>query len=112
MLHNCPQCFGTGTAPRTLIGDYWSYIDFNPNFRLSGEYGSSENPGGTRDMIVIVGAPLLRDQWLVIHVDTKEVFKIVDVQPQIVAMQGIVVTQLASVTKLPIGSVEYKLVGL
>ena len=110
VLANCPVCHGTGTSPRNYIGEFWNLIDFGPKYDAATEFGNTENPGGAKDSITVLGAPLLRDQWIIVIVDTKEVFKIIDVHPQLVAMQGIVVTQIASCSKISEGSPEYSVV--
>lgn len=110
VLKNCPVCGGTGTTPRQFVGEYWNLVDLAPKYRVPTEFGNTENPGGIKDTFTVLGAPLLRDQWLIVTVDTKEVFEINDVMPQIVAMQGIVVTQVASCSRMPKGSVEYNVI--
>lgn len=110
VLKDCPVCGGTGTTPRNYIGEFWAFADFGPKYTLGTEMGNTENPGGLKDSFVVLGAPLLKDQWLLVTVDTKEVFEIYDVLPQIVAMQGFVVTQVAACARMPVGSVENKVV--
>lgn len=111
VLTNCPVCNGTGKSSRNYIGEYWNLIDFGPKYGAPTEFGNTENPGGARDSITVLGAPLLFDQYLIVIVDTKEVFKIIDVEPQIVAMQGVVITQIASCAKMSEGSAEYSVVN-
>ena len=110
VLKDCPTCNGTGTTPRTYVGEFWTLVDFAPKYRVPTEFGNTENPGNLKDTFTVLDAPLLKDQWLIVTVDTKEVYEINDVMPQIVAMQGTVVTQLASCARMPVGSVEHKVV--
>lgn len=107
VLKNCPTCGGTGRGKRTLVGEYWVLFDVGPKYKIPTEFGNSENPGGVKETFTVVDAPLLRDEWLIVTVDTREVYKIFDVTPHIVAMQGVVVTQLAACARIPKGSAEH-----
>lgn len=103
----CPVCHGTGkTGSWDRLGDFWSMVDFGPTYRLSGESGNSENPGGVKDQFIILGAPLLHDQDMVGVLETREIFKIYDAEPHIVALRGEVIAQIAACSRLSAGSVE------
>lgn len=110
VLKDCPDCQGTGRSKRALVGEFWSLIDFGPKNSIASGSGNMESIPGSRDVFTVIDAPLLMDQWIIVVKDMREVFKIIDVEPQIVAMQGIVITQLASCGKLPAGDVEYKVI--
>ena len=111
LMTNCPTCHGTGYQDSwDLIGDFWTYVDFGPNYKMATPYGNTENPNGVKTGIIILGAPLLKDQSLLIFKESKEIFKIYDVEPHIVAMRGDVISQVAQSTRLTPGSIEYKLI--
>lgn len=111
MLTNCPVCHGTGyTRAWDCLGDYWTLIDFGPHYNIATPQGNTENPNGGKDQIYIFGAPELGDQSLVIFLESREVFKVYDVHPHIVAMRGTVIVQIASCTRVTPGSEEYDLI--
>jgi hypothetical protein len=111
LVTNCPVCHGTGYKDSwTCIGDFWTYMDFGPTYRMATPYGNTENPNGTKTGIVILGAPLLKDQTVVIFKESREVYKIYDVEPHIVAMRGDVIAQVANATRVTPGSEEYGLI--
>lgn len=110
LLTNCPVCHGTGFLKNwEYLGDFWTLVDFGPGYRFATPLGNTENPNGTKEQIVILGAPILEDQALIIFEETQEVFKIYDVEPHIVAMRGDVIAQIASAVAVTYGSEEYKL---
>ncbi len=111
VIANCPVCKGTGVSPRRYVGSYWSFIDFNPEYKIATEFGNTENPGSNRETFVVINAPLLHDQWLIVTDATKKVHKIIDVMPQIVALQGRVITQIAVCSKISFGEPEYSVVN-
>ena len=111
ILSNCKVCGGTGyTNKWAYVGNFYAYVDFGPVYAVGTPMGNTENPNGTRENIVIVGAPLVKDQGLVIFVESKEVYKVYDAEPHLVAMRGDVVTQIAGSTRLTPGAPEYKLI--
>lgn len=106
----CPECNGTGrVASWARLGDFWSLVDFGPTFRLAADSGNASNPGGVKDQFVVLGAPLLRDQDLLAVLQTREIFKIWDAEPHIVALAGDVISQIAACSRLDAGSAEYRL---
>lgn len=110
LLTNCPVCHGTGFLKNwEYLGDFWTLVDFGPGYRIATPLGNTENPNGTKEQIIILGAPILEDQALIIFEETQEVFKIYDVEPHIVAMRGDVIAQIASAAAVTYGSEEYKL---
>lgn len=111
LLSNCPQCNGTGYVDKwERIGDFWTFIDFGPRYQMATQFGNTENPNGVKEQIIILGAPLLKDQSIVIFKESREVYKIYDILPHIVAMRGDVVAQIASTTRLTPGVPEYGLI--
>ena len=110
LLGNCRICRGTGKALAwEPAGDFWSLVDFGQKFRMASDNGAMENPG-VREQVTILGAPLMKDQHLVIFVETKEVYKIYDSEPHIVAMRGEVISQIASVSRISPGFPEHGLI--
>lgn len=109
MLANCPVCNGTGVAEQYEdVGDFWARVDIGPVQKTSGAMGSQENLNLRPDQFTLVGAPLLEDQDLIALIDTKSMYKVVDVEPAIVALSGEVITQVANISYLTPGSSEYK----
>jgi hypothetical protein len=111
LVTNCKVCHGTGYRDSwQCLGDFWTYTDFGPVYHMASPYGNTENPNGTKTGIVILGAPILKDQTIIIFIESKEVYKIYDVEPHIVAMRGDIVAQIAQTTRVTPGSEEYKLI--
>ena len=111
LLSNCPVCHGTGYRNSwKSIGDYWCYMDFGPDYNMATQYGNTESPNGTKESLILLGAPVLTDQAIIIFKESREVYKIYDVEPHIVAMRGDVIAQIAQGTRLTPGSEEYKLI--
>ena len=71
---------------------------------------ATENPNGTKESVIILGAPLLFDGTVFFYDETKECAKIYNVEPHIVAMRGSVIAQIAQVSRITPGSEEYKLI--
>ena len=108
---NCPVCKGTGFANRwSKLGSFWALVDFGPAFDMATPYGNTENPNGNKESVIVLGAPLLPDQSLIIFRENKEIYKIYDVKPHIVAMRGDVIAQIARASRLTPGSQEYGLI--
>lgn len=111
LITNCKVCHGTGRKDGwEYLGDFWTYTDFGPAYHMESQIGNTENPNGTKAPIIILGAPILEDQALIIFKEPKEVYKIYDIEPHIVAMRGDVIAQIAQTTRLTPGSEEYKLI--
>lgn len=107
---NCNACGGSGKKEGFAhLIDAWIHIDVARKHNVTSQFGNSDSPGGADTPVVIINAPLLKDQDLIVTLNTKDVYKIVNVEPQIVAMQGIVVTQLAQCFRISHGSIEYRL---
>ncbi len=110
LVTNCSQCYGSGFNQKyTYGGDYWARVDFSPKLNVSSELGNYDR-AGHRDVFYVLGAPILKDQDLIIPVDVKEVYKVVDQEGQIVAMQGVVISQVVNCLLVSPGSAEYKLI--
>ena len=111
MLSNCKVCRGTGYKDAwSYVGRFWSLVDFGPRYDMSSEYGNVENMQGDKDAITVIGAPELHDQDLIIIEETKDIFKIYNVEPHIVAMQGTIITQICQAAPLAYGQPEYDLI--
>lgn len=111
LISNCPVCHGTGYKNSwKSIGDFWCLVDFGATFDIATPYGNTENPNGNKETAIVLGAPLLPDQSLIIFMENKEVYKIYDVKPHIVAMRGDVIAQMARCSRITPGSPEYKLI--
>ena len=109
--NNCPICNGTGhTAQHIPVGDFWALAEIGPGVHLSSAMGNSENTRTGTDRLILVGAPLLTDRDLIAFIDTKSVYKVVDSDPAVVALNGDVVTQVCDVSYLTPGSNEYKVI--
>ena len=112
LISNCPVCHGTGYKNNwKCIGDYWSYMDFGPDYKMATQYGNTESPNGTKESLILLGAPILIDQAIVIFIESKEVYKVYDVEPHMVAMRGDVIAQIAQCSRLTPGAEEYKLIN-
>jgi hypothetical protein len=112
LLSNCPECMGTGNASAfSSLGDFQVWTDIDARVRESGEMGNFEAPRGGTDTFVVVGAPILKDDDLLILKDTREVYKIDDVEPKVMALGGEVILQMAPVFYVTPGSKEYELIN-
>lgn len=108
LLTNCSVCNGSGyVGTYSNAGDYWSLANIGAALKLTGETGNSHNIRTGKDQFIFVGAPSLADKDLVIFKDTKDVYKVVDAEPYIVALSGEIITQVADLSYLTIGSNEY-----
>lgn len=111
LLSQCPVCHGTGYVNNwKSIGNFWVLVDFGPMYHMDTPNGNTENPGGNKESIIVLGAPLLGDQDLIAFRESKEIYKIYDVEPHIVAMRGDVIAQIARASRLTPGVEEYKLI--
>ena len=110
IITGCKDCLGTGyTNGFTFIDSFWVQVNITPKEVTTSTFGNAENRGG-RDQFIIIGAPLLEDQSLLIMKDTAVAYKIIDSEPQVTAMQGLVITQMAQCSRLSEGAPEYTLV--
>ena len=109
---DCERCGGTGQLKGyQKISETWSYLEVAPEHLVGTQVGTTDNPGGVRNQLVFVGEPILKVNDLVITEDTKKVFKLVEIAPQMVAMAGTVVTQAGQVSRITPGQVEYDLLA-
>ncbi len=111
LVSSCPLCGGTGYSNKwKKLGSFWTLVDFGPTFDMATPYGNTENPNGNKDSIIVLGAPILPDQTLIIFKENREVYKVYDVKPHIVALRGDVIAQIARASRLSPGNPEYKLI--
>lgn len=111
LLTICPRCQGTGfVRGYRKVGEFWSYVDFGPGYRVGTDFGNSENPNGTKESVIILGAPMLYDGTVFFYDESKEGAKIYNIEPHVIAMRGAVIAQIAQVSRITPGSEEYKLI--
>lgn len=111
MLNKCPVCGGSRKASGyTKIAEKWALVEITPEYQLSNEMGNSDSPGGPSTPITVVGMPLLKEGYLIVTYNSKDVYKIVDKEPQIVALQGEVISQVFQTYRLSSESPEYSLI--
>lgn len=111
ILSDCPVCKGTGRVGGwDVVGDFYCYGDIGSKYNVATPNGNSTSEGAGRDQLILVGCPkLLKDQDLIIFKGNKDVYKIYDVEPFMVAMQGEIIAQICSAANLTPGSDECKL---
>lgn len=108
---NCPICRGTGfTLNYSSLGDFWAWVTLPPYLNTTDELGNTDNQGSKRTAFALVKAPLLKDDAIIITIDTKDVYRIVDDQIEITAVNGIVILQTAQVSKVTPGDRLYGLI--
>ena len=111
LVSNCQECHGTGKVDAwERVGEYWAYIDFGPEYNIPQLIGNTTNNGQDRETFIIIGAPLIKDQDFIVTKETREVHKIYNVEPSLIAMGGIVVAQAATTSKIEDGSPEYRVI--
>lgn len=111
ILSNCTTCMGTGYMNTyTKLGETWIGINIGPAQNVALETGATQNSGTKRDIISIVGMQQLHDRDIVIIKDTRLVYKIEDVEPDIVGLAGIILLQNVQATFLEPGHMAYNLI--
>ena len=111
LVSNCQECHGTGKVDAwTRVGEFWAYIDFGPEYSMPQLLGNTKNPGADRETFVIIGAPMIKDQDFIVVKETREVHKIYNVEPALIAMGGTLVAQAATTSKIEDGSPEYRVI--
>ena len=111
LVSNCKECHGTGKVDAwSKTGEFWAYVDFDPDQNVTSEIGNTVNPGTDRETFIIIGAPLIHDQDFLVVKEKREVHKIYNVEPSIIAMGGIVVAQAATTSLIEDGSPEYSVI--
>lgn len=111
LFTHCTVCDGTGyTGGYAKVGDFKIYIQIGPREVLETQSGNTDNSGGRKDAIIFFGMPLLKDSDLLLLVDTGEIYKVEDLEPQITSMQGYVILQTVACSRLTPGCKEYSLI--
>lgn len=111
-LTSCPDCLGTGYMNKyTSLGETWIGINIGPAQNIATDTGVTQNAGTKRDVISIVGLQQLHDRDLVILKDARLVYKIEDIEPEIVGLGGNILIQNVQATLLEPGHVSYKLIS-
>lgn len=111
LLSSCPVCMGTGYIDQyTKLVETWIGINVGPAQNVALETGATQNSGTKRDVISIVNVPQLHDRDIVILKDTKLVYKIEDIEPDIVGLAGNIILQNVQATLLEPGHIAYKLI--
>ena len=109
LLSNCPVCMGTGKVDGyTKIGSYWALCEFGAELSTISEFGNLEvrmEP----DTMIAIKAPMVFESDIVVFPYYKKVFKIVDHEGQLAAVQGTVLLQQLNIIKITEGSIEYSL---
>lgn len=106
VISNCSHCGGTGYEESyTLEATAFAVPQIAPKLKTSSEMGDIEVAQQTT--FILFDAPLLEDQDLLATVDTKRVYKIVDMEPQIAAIGGEVVAQMVVCRAIAKGAPEY-----
>ena len=108
---HCPECNGTGRKKSwSFVGRFWAYVDFGPEMRIALETGLTHNPGNDKENFVIIGAPILHDQDFFVVEETRQVFKVFDIEPKHIAMGGTIIAQSVQASSIEDGSPEYRVV--
>jgi len=112
VLSNCETCMGTGVIPGYIsLGDFWIGINFTPNVNIATDTGNTVTGGSKDDYICIVGCPAqLKDRDVIILKHTKEVYRVVEREPEIVGLGGIMIMQIISAPFIENGHIAYKLI--
>lgn len=108
---NCETCRGTGFETNYVsLGDFWSWVYIPPYINATDELGNTDNEGAKKTSFVLVKAPLLQDSSLIATIDTKYLYEIIDDQPEITAVNGIVIMQTVPASRITPGSSLYNLI--
>ena len=111
LLADCPECHGTGyTSGYVLAEECWAMAEVEARLAQTSELGNTETTSAGKDTFLFTSERELEDTDLVIFVDTREIYKVVDREPKMVAMGGTVVMQAAALNYLAPGSLEYNVV--
>lgn len=108
---DCATCGGTGysTGYERVPGDFFTYGKIPPVSTQETRQGNVERAAGQVNFSVI-DAPMLEQDDLIVAVDTKDVYKLVRMDPDITAMGGEVITQTANCSLLTRGRPEYRVI--
>lgn len=104
---SCPICFGTGYAPPYVSkGASYGLLQRNQSTTSTSPFGNTRE---VRDTMFISGDVFelgLGD--IIVIPPMGEAYEIVDNTPEIAAIQGTIVSQLAAVSRLPLGDSIYR----
>lgn len=105
---NCPQCGGVGyTPPYIHVIDTSAILQYNPKQTNANYTGNTEV---ATDQLVIIGDNIIDDRDIVYMYDTGDIYLVDTQQPDITALMGEVITQIAVVSRLPVGDNRYPLI--
>lgn len=111
-MSNCPQCDGTGYENGYIfMEECWAMAEIEALVKSSSELGNTEMTRSGKDSFLFTSERLLVDTDIALFVDTREIYKLVDVEPKMVAMNGTVVVQAALLNRIPPGAKEYQILS-
>ena len=111
ILSSCNVCMGTGYLNKyNKLLETWIGINIGPAQNIALETGATQNSGSKRDLISIVYAPQLHDRDIIILKDSKLIYKIEDIEPDIVGLAGNIVLQNVQASLLEPGHITYNLI--
>lgn len=104
----CPNCGGLGyTPPYIHSQDTLAILQYNPKQTTSNYTGNAEV---ATDQLVILGNNLIDDRDIIYMYDTGDIYLVDTQQPDITALMGEVITQIAIVSRLPMEDNRYPVV--
>lgn len=105
LMTACPSCGGIGyTPPFIHVIDTNAILQYNPKQTSAAYTGNSEV---ATDQLVIIGNNIIDDRDLVYMYDTGDIYLVDTQQPDITALMGEVITQIAIVSRMPEGDKRY-----
>ena len=113
VLSNCSTCYGTGIVPGYIyLGEYSVGLNFLPRLNVATEFGNTITNGIKEDYFSVVGVQhQLRDRDLLILKHSREVYKVVEREPEIIGLGGFLIMQVISAPLLEKGNIAYKLIN-
>jgi hypothetical protein len=112
VLSNCTVCYGTGVIPGyNKIGIYLVGINFNPRLNVATDLGNTITNGTKEDYFCVVGCPIqLQDRDILIIKHSKEAYKVVEREPDIIGLGGYMIMQVITAPLMEKGNIAYKLI--
>lgn len=105
---HCPECGGVGYLPPYIhVIDTNVILQYNAKQTLANYTGNMEV---ATDQLIILGNDLIDDRDIVYMLDTGDLYLIDSQQPDITALMGEVITQIATVSRLPAGDFRYPVI--